>query len=290
MAVVRVVAGVPAVLSWQQVGSDGEPVDPGVVSCAVSRFDGSPVASGAASGSGVGPRTFGLSAGQVREVDRLTVEWSVGGDVFAADVVEVAGGLWFSNREIRAARSELSDVQRFPVAVLDAARQVVEGKFESWTCQAWVPRLAVEVVDAAGWPELPVVWPTVRRVRSVEFLSSGQVVSSLSPGECAAIPASRSGLLVRSAGWARGDSVRVAYEHGADAPTPELAALAMRVCADSLAKAKGGGLPENAISYAATELGMTIQLATPGVRGAVSTIPDVNECVPRHTWHRPGIG
>ena len=37
----------------------------------------------------------------------------------------------------------------------------------------------------------------------------------------------------------------------------------MRLCREVLAKGKGGGLPENAISYSSSELGWSAVLVTP---------------------------
>ena len=286
----RAVAGAPFTLTWQLVGADGEPVDPGTVLVTVRASDGAAIAtSQAATGTGSGPRQYALTGAQTRQVDVLTVDWTVDGDVYASHLVDVVGRLWFTNAELRAAETAMAAAVNFTPSAVAVAREQVESKMEQWCGQAFVPRFAVETVAATSGPLLAAV-PTVRRVRWAEFLDSdGTVLSVLSPAECAAIPSSEDTTISRSGGWTGGARVRVGYEHGRNTPPPGLKAAAMRLCREVLAKGKGGGLPENAISYSSTELGWSAVLVTPGVRGAHTTIPDVNEQIDANTFSVPGI-
>ena len=294
VADLRVVTTAPATLVWQLVGNDGEPADPGTVLVTVRRADGTEIATGqATTGTGTAARTYTLTPAQTRQLDELTVDWKVGGDTYQSQTVAVVGGAYFSNAEMRGAFPGVRDQPEFSKDLLSLARGQVEDKVERWTHQAWVPRVSIEAPCVSSGRHLIVSFPTVRRVRTVEFVdgATGGVVASLSPAECAAIPASGSGLLYRPGGWSSaGDLVRVVYEHGANCPTPTLKAAAMRLCREVLAKSKGAGLPENAVSASSTELGWSMVLVTPGVRGAHTAIPDVNEAVDTHTFEMFGVG
>lgn len=286
----RAVAGAPFTLTWQLVGADGEPVDPGTVLVTVRGSDGTVVVTGqATTGTGSGPRQYVLTAAQTRQIDVLSVDWTVGGDVYASHLVDVVGRLWFTNAELRAAETAMAAAVNFTPAAISTAREQVEAKIEQWCGQAFVPRFAVETFAATSGPLLASV-PTVRRVRWAEFLADdGTVLSTLTPAECAAVPGSDDTTITRSGGWSTGARVRVGYEHGQNVPPPGLKAAAMRLCREVLAKGKGGGLPENAISYSSSELGWSAVLVTPGVRGAHTTIPEVNEQIDANTFSVPGV-
>lgn len=284
----RIVTGASATLAWQQLTSDGEVASPaGAVKVTVRASNGAILVDNVdAAGTGTNPRTCTLTAAQTRQVDQLSVAWTIGADTYHTDVVDVVGGHFFGNAEFRRDFPAFADVGQYPPDRIHRTRQVVEAKIESWTRQAWVPRVAVELVPCTSASVAIVNWPTVRAVRQVDFLNAADntITASLTPVDCAAIPPNNAGLLCRRYGWSASDLIRVIYEHGSPQPPDDLKALAMRVCAEILTVNAGGGLPENAISYSQSQTGMVITLAVPGVRGAVSTIPDVNEAISRYTF------
>lgn len=283
----RFTAGIAAMLEWQPLDSFGEPTDPGAVTVSVSSSTGAVVTSGAASGAGVELRTFALTAAHTATVDRLSVAWSVAGEEVHAGTVDVVGGVWFGNDELRAAFPAVSDRGLFPARTIAAARSQVEDSIERWTGRAWVPTLLVETIPATCRPYLIACRPNIRRVRWATLTTTSNTTAV---ADVEVIPGSDSGLLYRPDGWGEDGMITVAYEAGADRPTPQLKAAAMRLCAEVLAKSKGGGLPENASSYSSTELGWSAVLVTPGVRGAHTSIPSVNEAIDAHTFDRLGVG
>lgn len=262
----RIVSGAPAALVWQGVGNDGEPFDPGVVSAEIVLQDGSSAAA-VASGEGVGPRGVVLSAAQTSQLGPLSVSWSAGGVEVGRSVAEVVGGLYFSNAQLRAAEQSVSDATKFPASLVAIARQQVEARIERWTGRAFVPRFKRVRVQrgANGLVALPGY--DVRAVRSIVG------ADGLVPLEGVEVVAG--GLRVPGLSG----SALAGVEYGLDAPPADLRAAAMRLCREVLARSKGGGLPENAISYTSTEAGWSAVLVTPGVRGAFTAIPEVNEVV-----------
>lgn len=263
----RIVSGAPASVTLMTVGNDGEPFNPGTLTAEATFVDGTssslPVSGSVAS----------LSAAQTATLGPIVVAWSVGAAVVATTTVEVVGGVYFANAELRAAEASVQDGGKFPPALVTIARRQVEARFERWTGRAFVPRFATFDMTRASTLILPVV-----DVRAVTFdggaLPSGVVVNG---------PA---GLVSGVSGSGR---VRVGVEFGLDAPPPDVKAAAMRLCREVLARSKGGGLPENAISYTSTEAGWSAVLVTPGVRGAQTSIPEVNEVVTGWTFDRFGV-
>ena len=281
----RVIAGLPATLGWSAIDATGEPADPGAVTVTVTRADGTTITGlPAVAEIGVAPRTVALTSTDTARLDQLTCDWTVNGTVVATTVADVAAGVWFSNAELRAAETALAAAVSFTPDLIRVAREQVEANIEQWCRQAFVLCFSVDMLPATAGA-LYLTASNVRRIRFAHLLNEdGTVRSTLTAGELAALTISTDDGVVRSGGWTDGVRVRVGYEHGQNAPPPGLKAAAMRLCREVLAKGKGGGLPENAISYSSTELGWSAVLVTPGVRGAHTTIPDVNEQIDANTF------
>jgi hypothetical protein len=285
----RFVAGVAGSVSWQPVGQDGAPADPGTVTVTVARADGTALATDAATvGSGTGARSFVLTVAQIATLDRLTVTWKVAGTTVATTSAQVVGGHYFTNAEALQQEEALARLQTDPAA-MHRLRGEVEQFLEDCTRQSWVPAYDYDILPASAHTGLVLPHPVLRRVRSVDFLNSdGTVASSLTVGECASVPRHDGGVAYRQAGWCGGTHVRIGYEHGHDAPRPSLKRAAITLTRMVYARPKGSVVPSNATNFV-SEMGWSAVLITPGVRGAHTSDPDVNKAIDDHTFDEPQL-
>jgi hypothetical protein len=284
-----VVQSTPSTVEWQPLDSVGEHTDPGTVTVTVTTSAGvAVITDGATSGTGTGARSFGLTAAQTSTLDLLSVLWRVAGATVHTSTVEIVGGLYFGNAELRARATAVADQAKFTSAAIVDARQRVEALFESVTGVAWVPRFASVTVPGTGSVSLIVPHVALRRVRSVELLDDTQTVTETFSGpQLAEVRALGSGMLWRAAGWVS-CWVRVSYEHGHDAPFADVRAAAMTLARLTLTATRAG-LPENATNFTSTELGWSAVLITPGVRGAHTSDGSVNEVLDRRTFVTVGV-
>lgn len=281
----QILVGVAGTLSWQPQGADGEPADPGTVTVTVTASDGTAVATAAAtSGSGSNPRTYALAART--EIDLLDVAWKVSGVTVAETVVEIVGGYWFTLAEAREQDDKLTDAVRYPAARMVAVRRDVEAEFEAVTTQAWVPRFAEHTTQGTRTTVLAVPHVALRSVRSVAAVDTDGTETAFTAAELAEVVVEPWGALRRPSGWPA-YRYRVRYTHGHDAPPPDLKAAAITRLRHRLNMSRSG-IPDRATSMS-TEQGQTFSLATPGLRGFVTGIPDVDVVLERHRFVRIGV-
>ena len=287
----RCVAGAAFALSWRQIGADGEPADPGTVTVTVTRATGTAVVTAAATGGATtAARTYTLTAAQTATLDRLTVTWVAAGVTLATTEVDVCAAPWFSNAELRTAHPSLSNVSTYPATLITVARLQVEGFIERVTNRRFTPGYDYRVLPGA--PGYLLVLPSmdIRRVRSAELLDdpSAAATETLAAGELAAIPVSRTGCITRYTDTWGSRWVRIGYEHGLTTPPGDVKAAAMRLCRDVLERSKVVA-PDQAITWNSTDFGWSAVMVTPGVRGAHTSLPTVNEVLDAWTFHEIGI-
>src|SRR5574343_1040920 len=288
----RIVAATAATVIWQGVDSDGENADPGTVTIGVVRSDGTEViaAGTATTGTGTAARAKALTVAQTAALDRLTANWKVGSDTVATTVVDVVGGVYVPISEVRATEPALANGAVDQLARLKVVRSIVETMFESACHRGFVPRFNVARLDGHGTPTLVLPHPDLRRVSWARIYSDATTYTSLTVAELAAIPASASGLAIRTdAGiWPAGTcNIEIGYEYGLDTPPADIrqaAILAIR----SQANTFRSGIPDRAISWQPAE-GGNVVLATPGLGIWITGIPAVDETLKRWTWHTAGI-
>lgn len=288
----RLVAGTSSVLSWQQIGGDGEPVDPGTVTVAVTRADGTVIAAAqATSGTGAAARTYTLSLAQTAVLDRLSVSWVASGVTLATTEIDVVSAPCFSNAELRAQETSLANEAQFTAAKITVARLQVEAFFEQITRRRFVP--GYHNVTIPGTPGQRLILPHVeiRSVRSAELLDdpSAAATETLGASELAAIPPDHGGVITRYLNSWNARWVRVGYVHGMVTPPAEVKRQMMRLTRELLVAEKTGQLPENATSWQSPEMGWSAILVTPGVRGAHTRLPSVNRCLDDWTFEQVGI-
>lgn len=286
----QILVGSSASLSFQPAGSDGEPAAPaGTVTVGVTKADGTVVvaAGTATAGTGSSPRTYALAAQTTLE--SLTVTWTDAGDSSThTQTVEVVGGYWFSRADAIAHDSNLADGAKYPPERIAAVRAEVEAEFEDVTNMAWVPRYRRMQLIGNGSRDLVLPDVHIRRVRSVRRYDAGLLTyTEFTSDDLTAIVAKSWGVLHRESEWARNVVYVVEYEHGADRPPADLRDAAITRLRHRL-NAHRSGIPDRATSMS-TESGQTYSIATPGTRGFITGIPDVDMVLTRRTFQRIGV-
>ena len=279
----QIMVGAAGLLAWQPVDAAGEPYDPGAaVTVTVTDHAGGVVVSDAATtGMGAEPRTWPLPPSPT--LDQFRAVWEVAGVAAASTTVDVVGGYWFTIREAVDADEKLADRAKYPTDRIFAVRAEVEAEFEEVTGQAWVPRLGVVDVVANGGCVLTVPHVALRAVRAITSIDAAGVETV---EDTVGVAADWWGVLRRPTGWGYG-RYRVVYEHGGDRPPPDLKAAAVTRLRHRLNMARSG-IPDRATSMS-TEQGQTFSLATPGLRGFVTGIPDVDVVLERYRFVRTGV-
>lgn len=224
----RVVRGRSFTLS-KTFYSDGTAVTPtGVPTVAISRSDGTTLATGSVSGSGTGPYTVTVTSANNTLLDTLTVTWTatIGGQPNTyIDTVEVAGDLLFSIAEARTAIGDPA----YDASKIADARTYAETELESALGYALVPRYRVQTLSGTGCHAPLRLNPYVRSIRSVSVAGVALAAENLD-------------LLTFDAGFLRGywwptgySNVTVGYEHGLDTPPPGATRAALSLALDDLA-------------------------------------------------------
>jgi hypothetical protein len=272
----RVLQGVSATLSQTvTVNEAGTDPTPDAATVTITRADGTVLATGAAIDGPGGNFQYVLTPAQTAQLDTLTVAWTftlAGFPQTLTSTVEVVGGHHFTLAELRA-MAPLNDTNAYPTGRLVEARAEAEDFLETECGRAFVPRYWRGTVgDVRSWP-----FPDVRRVREVRA-PDGVAWSSVDldsmntgwgyPGRWAARRRGR---------WT------VALEHGMDACPPYVARASRLLARNVLTgNASASMLDERATSVTYADAGLTYGLVTGGVRGAASSIPEVNVVVDQY--------
>lgn len=223
----------------------------------------------------VGTYTFTLSPSDTIALDVLSVTWSasVGGTAYVStSTVEIVGGFWFDVPAARA-RPELAPFTDTEIAV---KRTAAESFLEEQTGVSWVPRYRQETHLLDACPRLLVFdRGDVTALRSVAV---NGVAADLT-----GVRVSRDGILnffgttgVRLLAAATlGDQVEVdvVYEYGKAMASPRAAQIALVLARHYLLR---GPLDDRRLGLP-VEGGGVVSLLTPGVRGSVTGIPEVDQ-------------
>jgi hypothetical protein len=288
----QVLVGAPVTLSMQFADADGEPADGGTVTVGVVDAAGTTVvAAGTATvGTGTEPRTYALASAATDALALLTATWTSSTHGVRTTLLEIVGGYWFTTAQARARDRKLADAAKYPPGLMLAVRAEVEREFESVTNQAWVPRYRRASVDGTGTCELVAPDVELRSVRSVRrYEADGVTYTAFTAAELAALEVTRWGTIIRRDGtwFTRGARHVFEYEHGHDAPPPDLRDAAITRLRHRM-NAHSSGIPDRATSMQ-TEAGQTFSLATPGLRGFITGIPDVDVVLDRYRFPEFGV-
>jgi hypothetical protein len=265
----RILRGTAATLRSTKLNSEGEPVTPGTVTVEVTRWDGSVViAAGTATVVDGNERTIALTPAQTADLDLLRATWNDTGDNSTwTTTAEIVGGFFFSIAEARDSDKTLEDAVKYPAAKILATRADVEDECERICGQAFVPRFATYTA-LGGVLVLP--HPELRRLRSLSVDGTAYTAAQLED-----LFTDESGI-VYVTGRGR---VTVSYEHGMDAPPPDLKRAAL-IRLRSLLNMSKSAVPDRATSFS-TETG-TFRLSMPGPE--YTGIPEVDS-----VYHRPSF-
>jgi hypothetical protein len=256
---------------------DGTATDPSpaTATVTVTRDDGTILASGvSATRTGVGAFSYPLT--QTTLLDILTVEWTSSLGTIAT-VVEVVGGFLFSIAQARAL-SPLSNTATYTTAKLLEARTMVETALEDACGVAFVPRYAKTTVNGSGTSTL-LLPPRVRSIRS----ASNEGVAVSAP-YLATMRLLSTGELYYPSLWASGfANYELAYEWGYDYPPPRVSQAALLWAKSWLVK---GPIDDRWTSMTSED--GTYALSTPGMRGANSGLPEVDQVIHEYSL-RAGV-
>lgn len=283
----RCVAGTSFDVSWQQIGSDGEAANPGTVTVTVTRADGTEIATAqATSGTLTAARTFTLTPALTATLDRLTATWTASGVTLATTVVDVCAAPWFSNAELRAEHKSLSNTSTYTPTLITVARLQVEGFIESITHRRFTPGYDYHVVRGTDRCELIVPNVNLRTIRTAALVDHAGTETTI---DVATVTVDAdSGIISRSSAWSS-PWVRLGYEYGFATPPGDVKAAAMRLTREVLERSKVVA-PDQAITWNSTDFGWSAVMVTPGVRGAHTSLPTVNEVLDRWMFNEIGIG
>ena len=290
-AATRIVAGATtATVSHQFVDADGEPADPaGTVTVSVTRSNGDAVTVSAVTGSGTAARTATIAGAELANVDRFSVVWSIDGITNATDTVDVVGGTIGNAATIAAAEPSLSTET---AAAIQSARAAVEDRFAAVLGRSLVPRLIVERFDGTGNTCLTgAQWPDLLEVVWARIWTSATAYTDLTATEAAAVLPDVYSQFQRSdsKAWPAGRrNVEVGYRFGLETLPTDLRDACFAAVRAQIVRTNTG-LPDRAVGFGSLD-GLNFQIATPGQRGAIWGIPEIDAVWNRYADPRAKIG
>lgn len=250
---------------------DGTATNPAPDSATVTitRADGTVlVSSQAATDTGVGSFAYTLSAGQNNLLDVLTARWTSNLGTITT-IAEVVGGFLFSISEARAVKP-LNDTAKYSTQQIIDTRTLVEQAIEDACAVAFVPRYKRETINGRGDTTVMLSQPRVTALRSV-----ARDGTALEASELASIVPAGAGSVYYPNRWTAGfGNYTVAYEHGYPYPPERVKHAALLWAKQILIQ---GPVSDRTTSMT-TDDG-TFALSTPGLRGAVAGIPEVDATI-----------
>lgn len=274
----RVLVNTEAEISVTLTDSDGVPATAdGPPTVAVVRdSDGSVVAAGAVSDDGDGVYSSKIAPANNSQVDLLIATWTYTRDSVAGQKAvtyhEVVGGFLCTLAAIESAISGKTAVEK------REARDWAEDKLESACEVAFRPRYFKDKRNGSGRNLLRLTWPKAHSLLSAN-LGGTDIAASVSVED--------TGFAYYAGGlWTRGrKNAVVAYAHGNLRPPAPVTRAAVKLARHYLA----GNVrdeDERATSMTADD-GTFYSLVTPGVRGALTPIPEVNAVITDFAYETP---
>ena len=264
---------------------DGVATDPSpdTATVEITRADGTTlVAETAATPAGVGKFTYTLTPTQTALLDILTVRWQAtlnGAEQTITSTVEVVGGFLFNLAQIRANPYGLNATD-YPNDLVIEARTLAEQRIEDACGVAFVPRYRRETLSGLGGTVLLVGAPRLRSIRSATV--DGTALTST---ELAEVTYSAAGTAYWSNKWLEGaNNIVVAYEHGFDSVPGPVSRAALILAKHYLTETP---LSDRTTSFS-NEDG-TFTLATPGLRGSVTGLPEVDAIIAEYGGYTAAV-
>lgn len=266
---IRIQRGTTATLS-KTFYEDGTAVNPGTVTLTITASDGTPVVTGAATtGSGTAARTYALTAEQTALLDTWTLSWVSTGKGTLTDECEIAGGYLFALTDLAAVKVGQSSTigTTYTTQQMVNVRLLVEQALEDACGVAFVPRYRIDTIRTRG--SLMLDRPKVTALRTIAVNGTA--------GDASAYDFDPSGVVYGT--FYRGSTVTVGYEHGWTSPPARISNAALLLARRWLID---GPADDRATSLTVEGTG-TFSLVTPGMRGVMFDIPEVNAAVQQYS-------
>lgn len=222
----------------------------------------------------------------------LTLTWSgtfSGTAISIESNVEIVGGFLFSIAELRNSDTALT-ITRFPNQSLIDARLTVESEFEDICHRAFVPRFAAEYVNGEWIDE---VWLSKPEPLRITKISNGSTVYDASGWETSRYLRRDREALHRlllsgpALALAYLTDTYIEYEYGmAQVPIPIKDKAIRRAKLNLLGMAST--IDPRATTMILPDIG-SVNLATPGMRGLETGIPDIDVVLRRYTLDAGGV-
>jgi hypothetical protein len=284
LAPVRAVQGAPVTVTFTPVLSTGEPssVDPGTVTVGAVRADGTAVVAPGTATTPVGvTRTYTLTAANTALLDQLTVTWTSSGVAVGTTTVDVVGNVFANLADIRGTAVMLADTVKYPDAALIRARTEVEAMFERaiGNVLSFVPRFDTATMWHRGQKMLRLPHYFLRQVRWARYWYDAASSTAVDPTLLPFIRPNDAGLAILyddTESWPVG-RLEVGYEHGMDAPPPDVKRQAIAAVRRQANLAFSAVDPR---AFSMTSPGGEIQrFPTPGLGPWVTGIPEIDEVI-----------
>jgi hypothetical protein len=192
----------------------------------------------------------------------------------------VPGAPYFTVAEFRARYPDITSSVKTDQEIEDA-RALAEEAFEHACEVAFVPRTVTgEKVSGIGSGSLVLQWPRIRSVTAVSvdgtaFTSDQLALLQFGAGSVVSYGWRTPGWFCRGIG-----NVTVSYEHGYDSPPLRVKQAVMMLTREWLVQ---GPVSDRAIQEISPGDGGTINLLTPGLRGSVFGLPEVDVTVAQYS-------
>lgn len=272
----RVLRSTPSTLTFTFYG-DGVPADPtgNVATVNVYKADGTQiVTSGPTTRVSPGVYSYSLAGQTNLNVLKVQASGTFGSDtVTVTTLVEIVGGFLFTIAELRAWDTALISNVKYPDDRIVDTRNEVEEEFEYSCHRAFVPRFGREIISGDGTNALWLANPeaftiTKLTVDGVDVLSTAVLVLDRDMPRI---------LLRRDDVWSSNslDNIVIEYEYGPTNPPYNIINAAKKRARSKLV-AQVSRIDERATVMQIPDFG-TFNLSTPGMRGAITGIPEVDK-------------
>ena len=284
----------PTTITWTW-GVNGTATDVGAVTVTITDGNGTAVATDASTTNNTdGTYTYVLAVQP--DVTELAFAWTDGTSTQYGRI-PVVGGWLFTEAQARAFDlATLGSETTYPDKDIASMRQQITADLETWTRRSWVPKYCRYELPGTGTYTIDLRDAYTRLADGTQLQTPGaerdinKIVTATASGTTITpsnIKILRGKLLRTDAAWTnptRSDPLNVIIEaeYGREPHTDGSDRIGMLLLRDRLV---ASNISDRASSFS-DELG-NYQFVTPGVRGAVSNIPEVNRWVMDHTMNLP---
>ena len=177
--------------------------------------------------------------------------------------------VYFTTSELREQFPDpLADDTKYPDVKIEQAREYVETRIENICGVAFVPRTATTTLDVPAFGDRALVLkPRLRAITAISVDGTAWTSSEID-----GLNVASSGVLYRGSRDVWSGLVEITYEHGFDEPSVDVKDAAMLWTRERVVK---GPVTDRATQIP-TEAGGSINLATPGLFGSHSGLPEVD--------------